>query len=134
MPDEMALPSQRLHRTLPRSKKVKQFINSRPPESLLDFMGLAENVRRQEILDWLDQYQQARFAAEPVYGPTGKGFLVSQGVDGLVAEQNLANALAPTNSEPAPALILDKFCNQLAIRVMRRLQSPVITESLGLNL
>ncbi|MEG3973679.1 hypothetical protein QT970_03525 [Microcoleus sp. herbarium8] len=34
-----------------------------------------------------------RYAAEPVYGPTGKGYLKSKGVEGLLAEQALEKSL-----------------------------------------
>ncbi|MES2997193.1 MAG: hypothetical protein V4733_10330 [Verrucomicrobiota bacterium] len=50
-------------------------------------------TKRSLVLNYLIGAETERFAAQPVYGPTGKGFLKSKGVDGLIAEKNLEKEL-----------------------------------------
>ena len=76
-------------------------------------------MRQQEILGWLDNYQVDRFAAEPVYGPTGKGFLESKGVSGLEDEKKLQAAL----QTPGSSTVLTDFCALSGINVIQRLES-----------
>jgi hypothetical protein len=57
------------------------------------FSRVPFETKRSLVLNYLIGAETERFAAQPVYGPTGKGFLKSKGVDGLVAEKGLEKAL-----------------------------------------
>lgn len=50
-------------------------------------------TKRSLVLNYLIGPETERFAAEPVYGPTGKGYLKSKGVDGLLEEKALEKEL-----------------------------------------
>ncbi len=100
-------------------EKALAFSNALGPHELEEFIIWPDNVRQQEILGWLDNYQLDRFAAEPVYGPTGKGFLESKGVSGLEEEQKLQAAL----QTPGLSAVLTDFCALSGINVIQRLES-----------
>lgn len=57
------------------------------------FPSLPFANKRGLVLLFLIGPETERFAAEPVYGPTGKGFLKSKGVEGLLAERKLQEEL-----------------------------------------
>jgi hypothetical protein len=50
-------------------------------------------TKRALVLNFLIGAETERFAAAPVYGPTGKGLLKSKGVEGLKAEKELEKEL-----------------------------------------
>jgi hypothetical protein len=51
-------------------------------------------TKRSLVLNYLIGPETERFAAQPVYGPTGTGFLRSKGVDGLIAEKRLEKVIS----------------------------------------
>lgn len=58
-------------------------------------------TKRSLVLNYLIGAETERFAAEPVYGPTGTGFLKSKGVQGLLAEKGLEKELRSASGETA---------------------------------
>lgn len=72
-------------------------------------------TKRSLVLNYLIGAETERFAAEPVYGPTGKGFLQSKGVDGLIAEKVLEKELRSASGES----IVEQFVGRVEQLIAR---------------
>ena len=81
----------------------------------LDFVGLhplfpkmSFDSKRSLVMLFLIGPETERYAPEPVYGPTGKGFLRSKGVPGLVEEKELEKEIRTRTGEKIVREFLDR--------------------------
>lgn len=96
---------------LEKSNAVREFIEETLCSKAFraQFPNVPFETKRSLVLNFLIGAETERFAAAPVYGPTGKGLLKSKGVQGLQAEKQLERDL----QSPLGSRIVRKFIAQV---------------------
>lgn len=107
-------------RTILTDSDVKPFIESQVGGGLgayFDKLSLDKKVGL--VTNYIIGPESERFSPQPVYGPTGKGFLKSKGVDGLVAEGELIKKLNSPNGRK----MVREFSRKVSQRLSKEFSS-----------
>lgn len=96
--------------TLP-SQFIEEDLKSERARAL--FLKRSQSAQESKLVTFFLGHNTDCFAKEPVYGPTGKGFLVSRGVDGLNSDQAILDYLSTEDGKAFIKGFLNEVVSQI---------------------